>query len=113
MDAHPSAEQAGETPKMNGSVLIFVRDSVEEVWKMLREDVYTTSGVWDVDKVSLLLCLFTYLVSFLLPGTYRVLKIRMWCQAMIVGLDNVYLVVEKITLLTYVLRTGIRQRYIL
>lgn len=48
LDAHP--DTPGELPKMNGSVLILVADSTEQVLKMLRGDIYATSGVWNVDK---------------------------------------------------------------
>ena len=43
----------GETPKMNGSVLVAVADSREEALKLVKEDVYTTQGVWDVEKVQI------------------------------------------------------------
>lgn len=37
-----------------GSTLILVAESKDEVLDILRRDIYTTSGVWDVEKVSLL-----------------------------------------------------------
>lgn len=43
----------GETPKMKGSVMIMVANSQEEVLKRLRSDIYTSSGVWDIDKVQI------------------------------------------------------------
>ncbi|PNY27549.1 Uncharacterized protein TCAP_02526 [Tolypocladium capitatum] len=36
-----------------GSTLVCVAESEEAVLKQLREDVYTTSGVWDTEKASL------------------------------------------------------------
>ena len=50
MDAHPAS--GGETPKMNGSVLIYVADTEEQVWQLVKNDIYTKTGVWDSDKVS-------------------------------------------------------------
>jgi len=42
----------GEGPKINGSVMVAVAESKEEVLDKLKADVYYTSGVWDVEKVS-------------------------------------------------------------
>ncbi len=39
---------------MTGSVMLAVFDSRDELMKLLREDIYATSGVWDVDNVRLL-----------------------------------------------------------
>lgn len=50
LDVHPTS--VGETPKMNGSIMLATADSIDDVWKLLREDVYTTSGVWNMDQVS-------------------------------------------------------------
>ncbi|KAK1010529.1 hypothetical protein LTR54_005484 [Friedmanniomyces endolithicus] len=40
----------GEGPKINGSVMVAVAESKEEVLDKLKADVYYTSGVWDVEK---------------------------------------------------------------
>lgn len=48
LDSHPSE---GETPKMNGSVMIFVGESEDDVLTMLKNDIYNTSGVWNLEKV--------------------------------------------------------------
>jgi len=45
----------GEGPKMNGSVMIALADTKDEVLEKIRKDVYYTSGVWDGSKVSNLL----------------------------------------------------------
>ena len=42
----------GEPPKINGSVMLAVADTKEEVMKSVKEDVYFKSGVWDESKVS-------------------------------------------------------------
>lgn len=42
----------GETPKMNGSVMIAQADTKDEVLEKIRNDIYYTSGVWDESKVS-------------------------------------------------------------
>jgi uncharacterized protein len=41
----------GETPDMIGSSLIVVASTKEEVMELLAGDIYTRSGVWDLDKV--------------------------------------------------------------
>jgi uncharacterized protein len=42
----------GEGPKINGSALIALAESKEEVLEKLKEDVYYKTNVWDADKVS-------------------------------------------------------------
>jgi len=43
----------GQTPDMLGSAMIFVADSKEEVLERIKHDIYTTSGVWDIDKINI------------------------------------------------------------
>ena len=43
----------GQTPPMIGSALIVVASSKEEVIERLKNDIYTTSGVWDVENVQI------------------------------------------------------------
>ncbi|KAI7254085.1 hypothetical protein KC343_g3805 [Hortaea werneckii] len=43
----------GEPPKINGSVMLAVADTKEEVMKSVKEDVYFTSGVWDESKIQI------------------------------------------------------------
>ena len=42
----------GEGPKINGSVMMCEADTIEEVWKVVKSDVYYREGVWDPEKVS-------------------------------------------------------------
>lgn len=42
-----------ENMEFCGSTAVVVADSVEDVKRQLSKDVYATSGVWDLDKVSL------------------------------------------------------------
>ena len=44
----------GETPTFNGSAVIFVAESAEAVRSLLAEDVYTKSGVWDLDNARII-----------------------------------------------------------
>ena len=37
--------------KANGSVMVAVAESKEEVLDKIKKDVYATSGVWDMDQV--------------------------------------------------------------
>ncbi len=43
----------GETLEMKGSVLVAVAESREEALKIVKEDVYSTQGVWDVEKLQI------------------------------------------------------------
>lgn len=43
----------GETPKMNGSVMIAQADTKDEVLEKIRNDIYYTSGVWDESKIQI------------------------------------------------------------
>ena len=43
----------GESMKLNGSFMIAKAESEEEILKKLRDDIYTTSGVWDLEKVTI------------------------------------------------------------
>ncbi|KAI0044515.1 hypothetical protein FA95DRAFT_1479287, partial [Auriscalpium vulgare] len=47
------AEGPTGNPTMNGSVLIVVASSVEEVQKMLENDPYWDGNVWDKEKVDI------------------------------------------------------------
>ena len=43
----------GEGLKINGSVMMALAESKEEVLAALKEDVYSTAGVWDWEKVTI------------------------------------------------------------
>ncbi|WPG98721.1 Hypothetical protein R9X50_00151500 [Acrodontium crateriforme] len=43
----------GEGPKINGSVMLAVADTKEEVMEKVRSDIYFTSGVWDESKIQI------------------------------------------------------------
>ena len=43
----------GEIPKMRGSVLVTVAESNEEALKFVKEDIYASHGVWNVEKVQI------------------------------------------------------------
>lgn len=42
----------GETPKVQGSVMLADGATKEEVLEKLKGDIYVKSGVWDWDKVN-------------------------------------------------------------
>ena len=50
LEEHPMP--GDDPPKMNGSALIAVAESKEDVLALLKEDIYSTSGVWDLARVS-------------------------------------------------------------
>ncbi|KIL68881.1 hypothetical protein M378DRAFT_71095 [Amanita muscaria Koide BX008] len=41
----------GERKKAVGSILIIEAENIEEVRKLIENDIYTTSGVWDKEKL--------------------------------------------------------------
>lgn len=43
----------GEGPKIKGSVMLALAESKEEVFEALKRDIYSTSGVWDWEKVQI------------------------------------------------------------
>lgn len=45
--------QDGKAPKMRGSVLVTAAESKEEALDLVKEDVYATQGVWDVEKLQI------------------------------------------------------------
>ncbi|KAL2833367.1 hypothetical protein BDW59DRAFT_156864 [Aspergillus cavernicola] len=47
-NAHPAD---GETPSFKGSMLICLVENEEQVWEIIRNDIYTKNGVWDLDAV--------------------------------------------------------------
>ncbi|KAI4122104.1 MAG: hypothetical protein LQ347_006624 [Umbilicaria vellea] len=47
------APKEGEGLKINGSVMLALAESKEEVLQALKRDIYCTSGVWDWDKVQI------------------------------------------------------------
>lgn len=55
LDHHPTEEEtkaAGteKGPQMNGSVMIYTAETEEQVWEMIKKDVYGKEGVWDIEN---------------------------------------------------------------
>jgi uncharacterized protein len=48
LSKHP---EGGEAPDMTGSVMLVTAESEEEVRRFVAEDVYTKSGVWDLESM--------------------------------------------------------------
>jgi len=42
-----------EQPKMQGSLLVYEAESIDVVWKLIKEDIYYTGGVWDKDRLQI------------------------------------------------------------
>ncbi|KAG8690009.1 hypothetical protein FRC11_014426 [Ceratobasidium sp. 423] len=53
-DSDLDAVAAGGPKKMTGSVIFVRGNSLEEVTKKVKEDIYYTSGVWDPEKLVIL-----------------------------------------------------------
>ncbi|RJE24155.1 YCII-related domain protein [Aspergillus sclerotialis] len=49
-DSHPVE---GETPSFKGSMLVAAGENIDQVKEMLARDVYTTSGVWDLENATI------------------------------------------------------------
>lgn len=50
LSKHPDRD---EPPDMTGSVMLVTAESEEEVRRFVAEDVYTKSGVWDMERVTI------------------------------------------------------------
>lgn len=50
LSKHPAE---GETPDMTGSVMLVKAETKEEVIELLKSDVYTKQGAWDVDNATI------------------------------------------------------------
>ncbi|KHN98033.1 YCII-related domain protein [Metarhizium album ARSEF 1941] len=50
LGAHP--QKAGDPLNIVGSVLVLSLDSLEDVWRLLREDPFNKAGVWDLEKTT-------------------------------------------------------------
>ena len=46
-------QQPGKNPHMSGSVMIARTASREELMQELRQDIYCTSGVWNLDEAQI------------------------------------------------------------
>lgn len=46
---HPAPDTV---PTFKGSVLVMQCKSADEAWEHLRKDIYTTSGVWNLEKTT-------------------------------------------------------------
>ncbi|KAL4819087.1 hypothetical protein BDW67DRAFT_155192 [Aspergillus spinulosporus] len=51
LNAHPSE---GETPSFKGSMLIVLGEKEEDAWEVIRNDIYTKSGVWDLNAAQVI-----------------------------------------------------------
>ncbi|KAJ5388700.1 hypothetical protein N7509_011241 [Penicillium cosmopolitanum] len=47
---HP---QEGNDPQFIGSVVVYTGESAEDVRQIIKNDIYATSGVWDIEKVQI------------------------------------------------------------
>jgi len=45
--------QLADKPKMQGSLMVYSAASIDEVWKLVKEDVYYTGGVWDKERLQI------------------------------------------------------------
>ncbi|EKM80793.1 hypothetical protein AGABI1DRAFT_83753 [Agaricus bisporus var. burnettii JB137-S8] len=51
----PESIASPDAPKkMVGSAFICEAEHIDQVWEMLKKDIYYTSGVWDVEKIVVL-----------------------------------------------------------
>lgn len=50
-NSHPTE---GETPSFKGSAVMYLAESKEEVIELMKKDIYTVSGVWDVENAQII-----------------------------------------------------------
>ena len=50
-DKHPAE---GEPAQFRGSMIVYSAGSAEEVREIIDQDIYATSGVWDLEKVQII-----------------------------------------------------------
>jgi len=53
LHSHPNPTDTG-SPSVKGSVMLATASSKEEVLEVLRRDIYTREGVWDLEKVEII-----------------------------------------------------------
>lgn len=51
LNSHPAE---GETPSFKGSMIMAVAENEQEVLDLLKKDVYSTSGVWDLENAQII-----------------------------------------------------------
>ncbi|CAG8891123.1 unnamed protein product [Penicillium egyptiacum] len=51
LNAHPAE---GETPSFKGSMMLAVAENEAQVLELLNNDIYTTSGVWDMENAQII-----------------------------------------------------------
>lgn len=65
LDKHPAE---GESMSFQGSMMMVLAETKEEAEALLRNDIYTKSGVWDMDKAQIIpVCVYSLL---LLPSPF-------------------------------------------
>lgn len=59
-DHHP---QEGESiPSFTGSILLVRAENIDAVKEIIKDDIYTRTGVWDEEKVQIIpVCFFSFL----------------------------------------------------
>jgi hypothetical protein len=51
LESHPDETKEAQ---IKGSMIVYTAENVEEVRELIEKDVYATSGVWDLERVSIL-----------------------------------------------------------
>ncbi|KAL4939010.1 hypothetical protein BDV06DRAFT_225455 [Aspergillus oleicola] len=49
--SHPNP---GETPSFKGSMIIYAVESEEDVWKLIKDDIYVKADVWDLERAQVI-----------------------------------------------------------
>jgi uncharacterized protein YciI len=50
-EKHP---EEGEPAPFKGSVVVYTGETAQDVRELIENDIYATSGVWDLDKVQII-----------------------------------------------------------
>ncbi|KAL7273482.1 hypothetical protein RUND412_003657 [Rhizina undulata] len=70
LKSHPETAEEDPVDRMAGSFTVVVAESKEDVIKRLKEDPYTTEGVWDIEKARI----WPFKTAVSVPFNYDVKK---------------------------------------
>ena len=59
-DQHPVE---GKTPSFKGSMLMIVAEDADKAMEIIKGDIYTQSGVWDLEKAQIIPVCYIHFLS--------------------------------------------------
>lgn len=76
LNSHPAE---GETPSFKGSMMLAVAENEAEVRALLENDIYSRSGVWDLEAAQIIPVRTLSIVSLLLIHLLTVSIVQVCC----------------------------------